>query len=1371
MARDDRWIEVSKSTFAHEAEGLDYLRRLIPDSSPYRVWTNFEFMDNHGGWNEIDALVLGRRRLHMVELKSYTGLLTGNERTWTLTGLSRHSRTQRSALLTTRHKAQKLASRLKEQARKVALENGLDPDKVLRALPFIQECVFFHGEQFAVDLSDLATSNLFSFDDRTDQTGLPGIAERLLEPPAAGREPTSEDLSVILALAMRELAGSQRTDRDAGSWNLTGSATAAAQDWQEFDAVHKVTGEHGRARIVTTRRGAPPQARAAAHRRLEREFTLLSGLRQEAIVPPRELTIDDDGNTVIIYDPLPGYEPLDLAVATRTLTAEQRVTVLLRVAEALAYAHRNQVANRGLSPNTVLIDTETLDGTGEVEIRLADWSWAGRIHSAHTPPSTLLGSAISGNTSDADVYQAPEDRWSPNADRVAVDVFSLGALAYYVLAGEPPAHTRSELITRLRTENGLDLAASGGGFVDERLRELVLHATRPQVSERLDRPKDDSLAQFGAEEFRAQLEQYSSAKLTQAEPEPDPLNPIPEAELADGRFEVVKVLGTGSTARGVLVLDNHHDRIRRVLKVGLDDAAAARLHEEAEVLTHLGELDPKVPGVVELLEPPLHITGRTALLLTDGGEQTLSDLVRYMVVGEANLKAWGTQLLDTVVALDAAGIAHRDIKPSNLGMARIATKGKRTSTRLMLFDFSLSRAGVTAIDAGTPPYRDPFLGTGTRTAFDSAAERYSAAVVLYQMATASTPEYGDGLSDPRAINDDVTVDVDDFLDAGLPEHRAAALADFFRTALARDARRRHDTAAAMREAWKAVFAATETPAATQDDKRDETARRATEVIVLDADLPAHPPYTSLRELVHTLAATAGRKPTVMRRKVLELVLGTRDDAPADPFVVYGDLAARAEVTPGRVAQIFGEFPSFLDSDHPLREPTARRLKATIVGLRERTHTLLLAAGGASTPTLLARDLIADLRTDGVDDPQRVALGLLRYVLACDTALTGDDAARIDAARIDVVRRQGTGTVAMLATSPDYRRLPATLAHRAEQLIDDARTQGLALVGVAEADAGLRAEAARTLGVEAAELEIGGHILRAIAAAASPEVELTSRGELHGADLLAEHALRLVLHGVSETDSLGRTELATRLAARFPALHSDLPRRPKLDDLVAAAAPGLAWDDDLARYRFPSAPAAKGSTIPTHRTTHPAARPAVSSSRVDGLGAGERRFRALGVPLGRSDAVADALAARFGAVRIDVTDVILEAMRRRAAEVGLPWDKILAADAGGAADREGLRGFVTQAVPAVVDAVAAVDGPVVLTDLSTLAAYGQLGVIGTWTDLAAPPPHSVWAVIPQPHAAGSGPLVDGVALPLNSPEQFVPLTEDDVKAVTAKEPTA
>lgn len=1366
MATDDRWIEVSRSAFAHEAEGLELLRGIIPMTPPYRVWTNFEFMDNHGGWNEVDALVLGRRRLHMVELKSYTGLLTGNEKNWILTGRSRRQRTQRSALLTTRHKAQKLAARLKEEVRKVALDNGLNPEKVLRAVPFIQEEVFFHGDTFQVDLTDLAKSNLFGIDGREDQTGLPGIAARLLEPPSDSRGTVDEDVSVIVALALRELGAARRTERDAGSWTITGSTIAGGDDWQEFEVVHKVTGDRGRGRIVTARRGAPPQARAAAHRRIEREYTLIKSLHQESIVPPADLAQDDDGNTVLVYPELAGYEPLDLAVETRSLTADQQITILADVAEALAYAHRNQVSNRGLSPSSVLLDTDLFDETHEVAVRLADWSWAGRIHAANTASSTLLGSQIAGSTSDDDVYQAPEDRWSPDADRIAVDVFSLGALAYFLLAGESPARNRTDLLKRLRSEGGLDLAASGGRFIDEQLRTLVLQATKPSVSERVATDAKTGLPQFGAAEFRAALEKYSAERLSPTEPEADPLNPLPESHLADGRFEVIKVLGAGSTARGVLVRDHHDDDTERVLKVGLDDSATARLYDEAEVLTQLGQQKPTIPGVVELVEPPLQISGHTALLLTNCGEQTLSDLVRHMALSEAQLKTWGTELLDTVVALDAAGIAHRDIKPSNLGMARIATKGKRAKTRIALFDFSLSRAGVTQIEAGTPPYRDPFLGMGARSAFDSAAERYSAAVVLYEMATASTPVYGDGLSDPRAINDDVAIDVDDFTEAGLSPTRAAALADFFRTALARDARRRHDTASAMRDAWAAVFKAS---VATNAEKPTPATPTVVIDVEVDDDQPISPPYESLSQLISDLKNAAGRKPTVMRRQVLELVLGTHENAPEDPFVTYADLAARVGVTPGRVAQIFGEFAALLVTDDPLRAFTAQRLAATVDDLYERTLTLLVAAGGASTPDLLARDMLGDMHVGDLIHPQRAAVGMLRFVLACHRpADDTDDEAQTT---IEMVRRHGAGTVAMLATKAIGRRLPAVLARSAERLVDDARQQGTTLVPASDAEPALRRDAATVLGVTGVEVEIDAHVLLAIAATASAEVGLSSRDELHAATLPVGAALRIVVQGLSNKDAFGRTELADRLGARFPALSGALPRRPALDDLVAEVAPGMAWDEYRARYRFPEASESKGSTIPTYKTITVTSPSAVESGSElwHAIGSGERRFRALGVPLGHSDAVADALCARYGATRVNVTDVILDSMRERAAAVGLDWNMILAADAGAAADREGLRGFVAQAVPAVVEAVAAVAGPVVLTDLSTLAAYGQLGIVSTWTDLAAPPAHSMWATLPQPNlSGGGGPLVDGVSLPINSPEQFIPLTEADVKILVSQE---
>ena len=53
-----RWQAVSQSQFAWEREALDWLRSHLPDREPWHAWTNFEFIDEEGKVNEVDALSL-----------------------------------------------------------------------------------------------------------------------------------------------------------------------------------------------------------------------------------------------------------------------------------------------------------------------------------------------------------------------------------------------------------------------------------------------------------------------------------------------------------------------------------------------------------------------------------------------------------------------------------------------------------------------------------------------------------------------------------------------------------------------------------------------------------------------------------------------------------------------------------------------------------------------------------------------------------------------------------------------------------------------------------------------------------------------------------------------------------------------------------------------------------------------------------------------------------------------------------------------------------------------------------------------------------------------------------------------------------------
>ena len=62
-------------------------------------------------------------------------------------------------------------------------------------------------------------------------------------------------------------------------------------------------------------------------------------------------------------------------------------------------------------------------------------------------------------------------------------MFGLGALTFYVLAGAPAVRTTVELRERLGRQSGLDLSIERPE-VSPALREAVLKATRPRVSDR-----------------------------------------------------------------------------------------------------------------------------------------------------------------------------------------------------------------------------------------------------------------------------------------------------------------------------------------------------------------------------------------------------------------------------------------------------------------------------------------------------------------------------------------------------------------------------------------------------------------------------------------------------------------------------------------------------------------------------------------------------------------------------------------------------------------------------------------------------------------------------------------------------------------------
>ncbi|MGH3622275.1 MAG: protein kinase domain-containing protein, partial [Sciscionella sp.] len=505
--------------------------------------------------------------------------------------------------------------------------------------------------------------------------------------------------------------------------------------------------------------------------------------------------------------------------------------LLRQLAEALRYAHSRSLYHRALAARSVYVSAKQ-DGSAPV-LRIIDWQAAARDFDTTSMSSIGTTSLPGEHVADVSgVYLAPEFD-TPYADPVDLDVFGLGSLAYLIITGAPPAAQRTALIERLTAEHGLHPFAVSDS-VSDALDELIFHATRTDIAHRL----------ASADAFLDGLdrvEQDSPAPDT-AVPSVDPLTAMP-GQPVDGDWSVERVLGTGSTARALLVLrtvegeDGEPHQQRRVLKIALDDEKADRLREEAAALDKVGG-----GVVVRLLDGPRLLGGRTVLDLEYAGGENLAGRTlgaRLRADGRLTydeLERYGGDLLTALNQLAAKGVLHRDLKPDNLGVYWRANRPQQ----LMLFDFSLAGVSERDITAGTRGYLDPFLGTARRPVFDDHAERYAAAVTLHEMASTVRPVWGDGVTDPRTTGDETPTVAAELFDPALRD----GLTGFFLRAFHRDVNRRFDTFRQMQDAWRAVFlsadaAAPVTTPATVGLDEDTLAR------TLDAHAAAATPDTPL----------------------------------------------------------------------------------------------------------------------------------------------------------------------------------------------------------------------------------------------------------------------------------------------------------------------------------------------------------------------------------------------------------------------------------------------------------------------------------------------------------------------------------------------
>ncbi len=178
----------------------------------------------------------------------------------------------------------------------------------------------------------------------------------------------------------------------------------------------------GTERALKVLAGSPTREREDDQYEIRREMAVLSRHSHPHLIAVHQF-LDTDQGPALLMDYASGGSVGQLVGARGPLPIGEVVTMLTPVAQALAYLHENGVTHADVSPGNVLFTAEGMPLLSDLGV------------------SRLLGEAVGGERGTpgfAPVNGDLQDRSGPG-----IDVYALGALAWYALTGRVPAATVS----------------------------------------------------------------------------------------------------------------------------------------------------------------------------------------------------------------------------------------------------------------------------------------------------------------------------------------------------------------------------------------------------------------------------------------------------------------------------------------------------------------------------------------------------------------------------------------------------------------------------------------------------------------------------------------------------------------------------------------------------------------------------------------------------------------------------------------------------------------------------------------------------------------------------------------------------------------
>jgi serine/threonine-protein kinase len=176
----------------------------------------------------------------------------------------------------------------------------------------------------------------------------------------------------------------------------------------------------------------PDQARDdATMARFEREVQAAAGLTHPNTVQIYDYGQSDDGTFYFAMEYLPGVTLDHLVEKEGPLEPQRAVRILVQLCGALHEAHGRGLVHRDLKPGNVML----CDRGGVPDVaKLLDFGLVSAIQHEGTDPRITQAGVILGTPS----YMSPEQCMGEVDVTPSSDIYSLGAVGYFLLTGASP---------------------------------------------------------------------------------------------------------------------------------------------------------------------------------------------------------------------------------------------------------------------------------------------------------------------------------------------------------------------------------------------------------------------------------------------------------------------------------------------------------------------------------------------------------------------------------------------------------------------------------------------------------------------------------------------------------------------------------------------------------------------------------------------------------------------------------------------------------------------------------------------------------------------------------------------------------------------